>query len=466
MDLSEILFILLGVFLGGLAGWSLGSARARVSLAKHVAEIEGRASAAEALRDELGRQIERCHQETAEIRLSLESERRARTEAQARLEAAQQNLQEQKRLLEDATVKLTDTFKALSGEALKSNNQSFLELAKSSLEAVTVEAKGDLSKRQEAVDGLIKPLQETLNRYEEQIRAMEEKRQAAYGGLEEQVKALSSAHAQLQKETGNLVMALRTPQVRGRWGEVTLHRVVELAGMSDHCDYAEQTTIGSEGGPLRPDMIVHLPADREIVVDAKVSLDAYLDALSASSEEERKAALARHAQQLRTHMNKLAAKSYWEYLPKAPEFVVMFIPGESFFAAAVDCDHSLIEDGMAKQVVLATPTTLIALLRAVAYGWQQAKVAENAQVISELGKQLYERLRTFVEHIESMGNSLRKALDAHDRAVGSLESRVLPAARRFKELGATAGDEIVALEPINRAPRSLRIAEVTESDES
>lgn len=285
--MTEILFILIGLVVGGLAAWFLASSGTR--------ELEGRARAAEALRDELYRQIGQKDKDISELGSTLQDERQSKTEAQTRLEEADKNLQEQKKLLEEATNRLTDTFKALSSDALKSNNQSFLELAKQSLEAIVNETKGEVGKRQEAIDALIKPIQETLKRYEEQITAMEEKRQKAYGSLEEQLKSLSTTEQQLQRETGNLVTALRTPQVRGRWGEITLHRVVELAGMSDHCDYVEQKSIDSEVGRLRPDMVVHLPAGREIVVDAKVSLDAYLDALSASSEEKRSELLVRHA---------------------------------------------------------------------------------------------------------------------------------------------------------------------------
>ena len=385
-----------------------------------------------------------------------------RIEAETRLAEAAKNIEEQKGLLEESKKALSDHFGALAGAALKSNNEVFLALAGKSIETVMVDAKGDLEKRQQAIDGLVKPLQESLKKYDEQARQIELAREGAYKGLRQQIEGLTELQQQLRKETGNLVTALRRPEVRGRWGEMTLRRVVELAGMSAHCDFTEQPSVTSEEGRLRPDMIVHLPAGCQVVVDSKVSLDAYLDAVSADSEEKRAASLKRHAEQVRSHMNSLRLKSYWSQFDPSPEFVVMFIPGESFFSAAVDLDRSLIEDGMEKKVVLATPTTLIALLRAVAYGWRQEQIAQNAREISALGAELYDRLRTLAGHFERMRDGLEKANRAYSDAVGSMQSRVFVAARKFKEMGAGSGEDIPTLEPIESTPRELRLPEQSE----
>jgi DNA recombination protein RmuC len=310
------------------------------------------------------------------------------------------------------------------------------------------------------------PLQEALGRYETQIRELESSRQQAYGSLEQQVRALALSSAELQREAGNLVTALRTPHVRGRWGEITLHRVVELSGMTAHCDYVEQVTTERDGNRLRPDMVVHLPVGRQIVVDAKVPLTAYLDAMNARGPEERAGALGRHAHQMRQHMTALAGKAYWEEFGAAAELVVMFIPGEAFVAAAVEMDPSLIEDGMARKVVIATPTTLIALLRAIAFGWRQEQIAENAERICELGRQLYDRLRTLGVHFDDVGRSLARATAAYNKSVGSMESRVLPAARRFRDLGAATGAEIPSLEAIDEQPRELTASEYSRQFET
>jgi DNA recombination protein RmuC len=303
-------------------------------------------------------------------------------------------------------------------------------------------------------------LHDALQRYDTQVQALEARRQHAYGSLEEQLGALARSNAELQREAGNLVAALRAPQVRGRWGEITLRRVVELAGMANRCDFVEQVTVEGEEGRLRPDMVVHLPAGRDIVVDAKVPLAAYLDATMARTPEERNAALARHVQQVRQHVSRLAEKAYWEQFPSAPELVVMFVPLEAAIATALELDGSLLEDGMGRKVLPATPVTLMGLLLTIAYGWRQEQIATNAAQISALGRELYERIRGFAGHFEDVGDKLGKATAAYNRAVGSMESRVLPSARRFRDLGAATGDDIAMLDTVDTQPRPLSVPEI------
>lgn len=365
---------------------------------------------------------------------------------------SQKNVQGRERLLEKAEERLSTTFKALSGDSLKSNSQTFIMLAKETLEGVLNSAKGQFGEKEEAIKNIVGSLGEALRRYEQQVRELENKRSADYGNLEAQIDSLLTANQRLQKETGNLVTALRRPEVRGRWGEVTLKRVVELSGMSEHCDFTEQVSASTESGWVRPDMIVNLPADREIVVDSKVSLDAYMDAISAEDEKKGKEFIIKHSQQVRKHMKTLSSKNYWEQFSKAPEFVVMFIPGESFLSAALSVDHTLIEDGMASRVIVATPTTLIALLRAVAVGWRQEQLAKHAQEIANLAKEIYDRFGPFLQHVNKTGESLSQATESFNRMIISLEHRVMVSVRKFKELGAAGDKELPELKPVEQIP--------------
>jgi DNA recombination protein RmuC len=371
----------------------------------------------------------------------LQAEREPRVAAETRLEEMGKQLTAQQSLLEAARAQLSDSFKALSSDALQANSQAFVERAKQTLE----------------------PLQEALKRYEEHVRALEQARRQDYGNLDANLKSLLAAEQQLQRETGNLVNALRRPQVRGRWGEMTLRRAAELAGMSQYCDFEEQEVLAGDGGRLRPDMIVRLPAGRQVVVDAKCSLEAYLSAVEAQDEATRKTCLGQHCRQLRDHMHALASKSYQDQFASGLDFVVMFVPGESFLAAAMDEDPKLLEDSLQRKVLIASPINLIALLHAVAYGWRQEQVTENAQKISELGRQVYERVRTFTGHLQDVGKQLDRALGSYNKAIASMESRVLPMARRFREYGAAGGDELAELEPVDTQARQLTAPEAEES---
>ena len=446
--MAELAWLVAGALLGGAMAWVV--VRARLSGAAHAerAAVQARVAALEALSDELRKQLTQRDLETGDLRGALEIERAARAQAETRWDAARQSLEEQKGLLDTARERLTDTFKALSADALRQSQSSFLEMAAT-----------QLGRRQEAIDAAVRPLQDALARYEEHVRALEATRQDAYGTLKEQLRSLAVTNAELQRETGQLATALRAPNVRGRWGEITLHRVVELAGLTEHCDYGEQVTVEGQAGRLRPDMVVHLPGGREIVVDAKVPLAAYLEAIGGATPEERAGGFARHAVQVRQHMMTLSGKAYWEQFATAPELVVMFIPGEAFVGAAVEADPSLLEDGMTRRIVVATPTTLVALLRAIGYGWRQERVAANAAQISDLGRQLYERLRTLGGHVEEVGSTLGRAVRAYNNAVGSLETRVLPAARRFRDLGAAGGDDLETITTIDQSPRQLTAPE-------
>ncbi|NNL65541.1 MAG: DNA recombination protein RmuC, partial [Myxococcales bacterium] len=362
-------------------------------------------------------------------------------------------------LLDDAQKRLSDSFQLLSAEALKSNNEQFLMLAKDKLESFQKEAGQDLDTRRKAIDELVAPIRESLGKVDEKLGAVEKERAGQYAALDRQLRMVTDSQEKLRGETSNLVQALRAPTVRGRWGEIQLRRVVEMAGMLDHCDFQEQTSQTTENGMQRPDLIVNLPGGKCLVVDAKVPLEAYLAATESADEEARQRHLQGHARHVHEHMKRLGEKAYWKQFENAPDMVVMFLPGEVFYSAALEQDPALIERGVQKHVVLASPTTLIALLRAVHYGWTQERLAENARRISEEGRVLYERVATLAGHFDQLGRSLGKSVDHFNRAVGSLDTRVVVSARRLKELGVSSKDSLPEGKPVEKHARALQSPE-------
>jgi DNA recombination protein RmuC len=356
---------------------------------------------------------------------------------------------------EAATSRLATSFSELASLSLKSNSETFLRLAQENLGAHQERAKSELSAREQAVENLVKPIRDALQQSQAQIAALEKSRSEAYGSIREQIEAMRTSQQMLTQETQNLVKALRRPEVRGRWGEITLRRLVELAGMVEHCDFQEQVHTTTDEKTIRPDMIVRMPDNRELVVDVKTPLDAYLEAIEATDTTQRQLGLQRHARNVREHIRKLSSKIYWDQFSKSPEFVILFIPGDQFLSAALTQDPDLIEFALSEQIILATPTSFVALLKAVAYGWRQLALADNAEEIRKLAEDLYGRLTAFMGHMNKVGKQLASSVENYNRAVGSLERKVLPGARKFVELGIRPKKELEQAEPIESLPRPI-----------
>jgi DNA recombination protein RmuC len=438
--------LLTGALIAGLATWIVLRRRHRRSL---IAKSDALDSARDTIleltraRGEDSVRLERL----SELKNTLQNREehlRELTRRSAKLETIirQDRLESRERIawLEDAHGRLRDAYQALSAAALKDNNAAFMDLAKSVLNPVVENAKTDLDARGKIVGQMIHPLKESLDRYDKQIQEMERVREAAYGSISQQMKSLVRTQELLQKETGRLATALRTPQVRGRWGELTLKRVAELSGMQSHCDFIEQPSVDGADGRLRPDLVVHLPGSRQVVVDAKVPLSAYLDALEAETEAQRENCLRQHAAHVFSHVQQLSRKAYWSQFQPTPEFVVLFIPGEHFFSAALGQTPLLIEEAAKRNVILATPTTLISLLKAVAFGWRQEKTTENARLICDLGQELYARLWVVIGHFHALGKEIGQTVSAYNRTVGSFERRVLTTARKLEAFGLKGND--------------------------
>lgn len=447
-----------------VASNELGASRARAAeLEQRLDAVSARLSESEQLRSAAQARAESVPAMKAELdqlRAEARSLGEARQQLTTQLEQQREAFARQDRLLKDAESALKDAFKSLAAETLNSNSQQFMELAKAQLAAAQTEARNDLEKRQVGIQELVKPVRESLDKVDSRIQELEKARVGAYHSIAKELEGLKESQNLLRAETGNLARALRAPAVRGRWGELQLRRVVEMAGMLSHVDFIEQESATSETGVLRPDLKVRLPGARTVIVDAKAPLMAYLDSLETQDDVQRQALLVDHARQLRDHVKKLSLKQYWDQFDETPDFVVMFIPGEVFYSAALQADPGLIEDAVGQRVILATPTTLIALLRTVAYGWRQEAMADNAREIAALGKELYERLATLTGHWDNVGAGLRRAVDSYNKATASLDSRVIVTARRFRDLNVGVEKEDVASPlPVELLPRDIQADE-------
>jgi DNA recombination protein RmuC len=432
--------LLIGIAIGVLFGVLLGSRRGQV---------------AEELRADLAKQVAAEKSQSQSLRDALAQSERELATAKTQFAAGQQNLIEQRQLLELAQEQLRQAFASASAEVLARNNETFLQLAKERFATMAAEAAGSLDQRKEQIDGLLKPLRGLMDQYQIRVGEIEKSRVESYSMLREQLGTLAETQRTLNTQTSQLVTALSRPTVRGQWGEISLRRLVELAGLSDRCDFVEQGTVEGDQGRFRPDMVVKLPGDRDVVIDCKTCLDAFLDAAAAVDEDTRKMHLQRHAQQVRSRARELSGKSYWTQFSRSPEYVIMFLPGEAFLYAAVEQDGSLVEDCIKNHVLIATPTTLIALLKTIEFGWRQEAITENAEQIKKLGVELYERFSTVLGHISKLGGSLNSAVGNYNSVLGSLEGRVMPTARKMAELGARTDKELPLLEAVESLPREV-----------
>jgi len=450
-----LIYVVVALVLGLVSGLLIAGTRNRAELNR---EVERR-SAAEARIPALSERCEELEQELEATEKQVRSLEIQATEQQAALAHHRARLEEKEKGLAEVERAFSDSFKALSSEALEKNNELFLKLAQQKFANIEERSQSELDKRKESINQLVKPLQESLLKVDNKLGELEKARAEQFGSLSEHLKLVAEGQINLKKETEQLVHALRTPHVRGRWGEIHLRRVVELAGMVDYCDFSEQSSTSTESGRLRPDLVVHLPNDKTIVVDAKASLKQYLDGIEASSKTEQEKFFARHALTIRDHVKQLSKKEYWQAFGETAEFVVLFLPGEQFFSEALKHDRELIEFGVERRVILATPTTLIALLKAVAYGWRQEQMTKNSKLVAELGRELYDRIAILAEHFTDLKRGLERANESYNRAVGTLERRVITTARKFQELEVSSSKPLAESTEIEVAPRKLTAPE-------